>query len=96
MPDDITIQWQQVTLGIHSHDQWFACLVAPFRSDIFAGVARALDGTWLIELSPKGRGLGQPIIAVKRYLSLAKAKAHVERWAQAHWRHLPQEPRRTT
>ena len=93
MPNEVTIRWRQVTLSTHTHDQWFASLAAPFRSEIFAGVARTLDGTWLIELSPKGRGLGQPIIAVRRYRSLAKAKAHVERWGRAHWRVLPVDSR---
>ena len=94
MPEDPTFRWQQVVLGNHVHDQWFANLAAPFRSAIFAGVGRALDGNWLIELSPRGHGLGQPIIAVKNYRSLEKAKAHVERWALSHWRGFPRESSR--
>ncbi|PXV60648.1 hypothetical protein SAMN04487785_102376 [Dyella jiangningensis] len=67
-------------------DHWLATLPG---SVCFASVNMRIDGTWKVNLMPKGDGLNVIPIYSQPYRTREKAMAHVERWAHYHWRKVP-------
>lgn len=87
MPDVPVIQWTQS----FEHAPWFAQVVSPVRTELFASVGWRVDHkTVLLTLRPKG-GSDYRTFSHHTYRSIEKAKAHAERWARAHWRQLPEQ-----
>lgn len=70
-------------------DQWLATLDSAGPSVCFASVNMRVDGTWKVNLSPKGRSIEVMPIYAYPYLTREKAMEHVERWARCHWRSVP-------
>lgn len=71
---------------------WLARLSGPPRSVVFASVSQTLHGTWFVNVSPKGRGLENPIFYRGPYLTREKAMSQAERWASYHGHKVPPQP----
>lgn len=84
---EVVVVWTQVRMGQIVVDNWVATLVKPVSTKEFAIICRQ-GNSWKMELFPKGRIDGNPRTHLARYVSREKAQAHVERWAQHHWRSL--------
>jgi hypothetical protein len=70
-------------------NHWFARIVHPVETVIFAAVGETLTGTWSITFTPKGRQIDKPESYIGPYKTREKAMLHVERWASYHWRTVP-------
>lgn len=89
MKEACVIDWKQHTVGSMAMNHWFARIVQPVETVIFAAVGQTLTGRWKITFTPKGRGIDKPESFVGPYMSREKAMLHVERWASHHWRTVP-------
>jgi len=90
MSDAPKVQWEQMTMSGKPLDHWLATLPG---SVCFASVNMRVDGTWKVNLTPKGRDIRTIPIYSDPYLTREKAMAHVEKWAKYHWRTVPMAER---
>lgn len=81
-----SVQWNQVSMSGKLLPHWLATVA---DSVVFASVSQHPHGHWMVNFSPKGRGLHEPISYHGPYSSREKAMGQVERWASFHWRSLP-------
>lgn len=89
MKEPCVIDWSQHMVGSKPTNCWFARVVSPVETVIFAAVEETITGTWKIVFTPKGRGIDKPESYRGPYKSRDKAVSHVARWAGYHWGSLP-------